>query len=71
MSKERLEEMVNSMCDSYYNYLTADNIKKSEVYYKSYTDYREIILRHIEEQAERVQKLEELSDKDDEHIEFL
>ena len=41
--KERLEEVLELMCESYYSYLTADNIKKSEAHYESYLDYKNIV----------------------------
>ena len=41
--KERLEEVLELMCESYYSYLTADNIKKSEAHYESYSDYKNIV----------------------------
>ena len=42
-SKERLEEVLELMCESYHSYLTADNIKKSEAHYESYLDYKNIV----------------------------
>ena len=61
MSKERLEEVIELMCESYHDYLVADNTKRSEVRHKSYLDCKEIIKSEFEKQAERVQELEDVN----------
>ena len=65
MSKERLEEIIELMCESYHGYLVADNIKRSEVRHKRYLDYKETIKSEFEKQAERAQGLEEIIYQDE------
>ena len=63
--KERLEEIIELMCESYHGYLVADNIKRSEVSHKRYLDYKETIKSEFEKQAERAQELEEIIYQDE------
>ena len=64
-NKERLEEIIELMCESYHSYLVADNIKRSEVSHKRYLDYKETIKSEFEKQAERAQELEDIIYQDE------